>query len=398
MKITDVRTTILTGADPHGIGGKARGWKVMLVRVDTDEGIYGVGEAPHLQVSLMGVRDAILAIREHIIGRDPLVVRPLVSEVLYGAMPPHWLPLSLGAVPYGSVVWGLSGVEMALYDLAGKALGQPISVLLGGRFRDRVAVYLDRSSPVELDDLGAWRDIGREARAQGFGQLKFDIDYAAMDQPHDVWARTLTLAQLDRITARLGAVRAEVGPDVELMVDCHMQYTSTSAIQLARALAPLKLKWLEDPTPITNAGAMARVRQASPIPICVGELCTAEQFRDLIEGGACDIVHPDVLFAGGLGETRKIADLADLHAMPLALHNNSSSVGVVASAHVAAASRNFIGLEYHFYDAPWIGSLLDRGRPLFEDGHIVLDDTPGLGGVLDEDVCRRHLAPGESFF
>jgi L-alanine-DL-glutamate epimerase-like enolase superfamily enzyme len=144
---------------------------------------------------------------------------------------------------------------------------------------------------------------------------------------------------------------------------------------------------------------MQRVQSASPIPICAGEWCTADQFREIIDANACDIVHPDVLFAGGLAETRRIADYAELHGIPLALHNNSSALGVVASAHVAAASRNFIGLEYHFFDAPWIGEVLWRnGRPLFEGGHIVLDDTPGLGGELNEDVCRAHLCPGEVMF
>jgi L-alanine-DL-glutamate epimerase-like enolase superfamily enzyme len=194
------------------------------------------------------------------------------------------------------------------------------------------------------------------------------------------------------------AVREAAGPDMEISIDCHMQYDATSAIRLAQALEPLRMKWLEDPTPILQTNAMVDVRAASPIPICAGEWCTTDQFRALIDAGACDIVHPDVLFAGGLSETRRIADYAELHGMPLALHNNSSAVGVVASAHVAAATRNFIGLEYHFFDAPWIAEILDRGRPLFEAGHIELDDTPGLGGVLNEDVCRAHLSPGEVMF
>jgi len=194
-------------------------------------------------------------------------------------------------------------------------------------------------------------------------------------------------------------VREAVGWDMDVAVDCHMHYDVPSAIRLANELAHLKLKWLEDPTPIINPDACAEVRENSPIPIAVGEMFTAEQFRLFIDRGACDILHPDVLFDGGLHETRKIADYAELNYLPMALHNNSCALGVIASAHVAAATRNFIGLEYHFHDAPWIGQVVTRdGMPLFEDGHIRLTDAPGLGVELNEDICRQHLAPDEVLF
>jgi galactonate dehydratase len=260
-------------------------------------------------------------------------------------------------------------------------------------------VYLDRSAPHQLDNLDAWRALASNARTRGFTDIKFDADYTATDVPSDMWNRSIPLPQLNRFVERLTAVREAAGPDMEISLDCHNQYDAESAIRLAQALAHPRLKWLEDPTTALQTDAMVRVRSVSPIPICGGEWYTADQFRELIDAGGCDIVHPDVLFAGGLSETRRIADYAELHGIPLALHNNSSAVGVVASAHVAAATRNFIGLEYHFFDAKWIGDILQRGgRPLFEDGHIVLDDTPGLGGELNEDVCRAHLSPGEVMF
>ncbi|HEV8534615.1 MAG TPA: mandelate racemase/muconate lactonizing enzyme family protein [Candidatus Limnocylindria bacterium] len=389
---------VLAGTDPHGIGGESRTWKLIIVRVDTDEGLYGLGEAPHIQVSLVGVRDAINAIRDRIVGRDVRDIKPIVSEVLWGALPPHRPSIGLGAVPFGAIVWGLSGIEMALHDVVGKALGVPIWALLGGRYRDRAPIYLDRSAPARVDDLNAWAEMARDAVGRGFRDIKFDIDFAATDQVTDVWSRNIPIAELERIVARLTAVREAVGWDVEVSADCHMQYDAVSAIRLAQGLARLRLKWIEDPTPITHVDAMIRVRQQSPIPICAGEFCTAEQFRELIERGACDIVHPDVLFAGGLTETRRVADMAEAHGMPTALHNNSGAVGVVASTHVAVATRNLIGVEYHFHDAPWIGQVLDRGRPLFEDGAIVVTDAPGLGGVLNEKVCTEHLDTGEVLF
>jgi L-alanine-DL-glutamate epimerase-like enolase superfamily enzyme len=125
----------------------------------------------------------------------------------------------------------------------------------------------------------------------------------------------------------------------------------------------------------------------------------AEQFRAFINAEALDIVHPDVLFVGGLHEARKVADYADLNAIPLALHNNGSGLTSIASAHVAAASPNFIGLEYHFYDAKWIGQVVRReGHDLFEAGHVVLSDAPGLGIELDESIVEQYLAPGETRF
>ena len=400
MKITDVRTMALAGPDDHGVGGKSRNWRVLLVRIDTDADLYGLGEAAHFQSQTLGVRQLITGkMKDYLVGKDPFAIRPFVTDMLYGGLPPHQPSQSASATPFGPVAWAVSGVEMALCDLVGKALNTPVYNLLGGKYRDRLLVYLDRSTPTELDDLDAWRRLAIEARERGFTDIKFDLDYMATDQTNDPWNRTLTLPQINRMVERLTAVREAVGWDMEISVDGHMQYDVQSAIRLAYELAPLRLKWFEDPTPIVNPDACAAIREKSPIPICVGEVFVAEQFRLFIDRGACDMIHPDILFAGGLHETRKIADYADLNYLPMAMHNNSCALGVIACAHVAAASPNFIGLEYHFHDAPWIGQIADRGGlPLFEDGHIVLTDEPGLGLTLNEAVCRQHLMPGEALF
>ena len=400
MKITDVRTMALVGPDAHGIGGQGRDWHILLVRIDTDAGLYGLGEAAHFQQQTLGVRQLINGkMRTYLLGKDPFAIRPFITDMLYGGQPPHQPSQSASATPFGPVAWAVSGVEMALLDLAGKALGTPVYNLLGGKYRDRLLVYLDRSAPADLADLGAWRALAQEARDRGFTDIKFDIDYAATDQPNDGWNRTLTLPQINRIVERLSAVRDAVGPDMEISVDGHMQYDVPSAIRLAQALAPLNLKWLEDPTPVTNPDACVAIREKSPIPIALGEVFVAEQFRLFIDRGACDIIHPDILFSGGLHETRKIAEYAEMHYLPMAMHNNSCALGIIACAHVAAASPNFTGLEYHFHDAPWIGQVADReGLPLFADGHVVLSDAPGLGLTLNEAICRQHLAPGEEYF
>ena len=400
MKITDIRTMVLVGPDAHGIGGKSRDWHVLIVRIDTDEGIYGLGEAAHFQRQTIGVRRLIEGtMKQYLVGKSPFAIRPFVTDMFFGGLPPHQPSMSPTVTSVGPVAWAVSGLEMALCDLVGKALNTPVYNLFGGQYRDRLLVYLDRSTPANLDDLDAWRELALAAKASGFTDIKFDLDFAAADASIDAWNRSIPLPQMNKMVERLTAVREAVGWEMEIAVDCHMHYDVNSAVRLARELAPLKLKWFEDPTPIVNPDACAAVRQQSPIPICVGEMFTAEQFRLFIDRGACDIIHPDILFAGGLHETRKIADYADLHHIPMAMHNNSCALGVIACAHVAAASPNFIGLEYHFHDAPWIGEVVDRGgRPLFENGHIVLTNEPGLGVVLNEDICRQHLAPGEKMF
>ncbi len=412
MRITDIRTLLLHGPRPHSVGGVPGEVTRFLVRVDTDAGIYGLGEAQ----DFLGTREAIDYIRSILIGRNPLDVRPAVSEIVYGTLPPHppnaryqgrkfpsyFQPLPMyspTATPTGPILWGISAVEMALCDLAGKILNVPVCRLLGGRFRDRVRVYLDRSSPPDSDNLDAWKAMAAEVVESGFTQMKFDVEYTAPEKTIDVWNRSLPLAQINRIYQRLEAVRETAGPDFEVCVDCHMNYNTTDAVRLSQELAPLKLMWLEDPTPITNPDACREVRERSPVPVCVGEMFSAEQFRIFIDGRACDIIHPDVLFVGGLHEARRVADYADLHYLPMAMHGNAGALGTIAAAHVAAASRNFLGLEYHFIEADWIGEFVRReGEPLFRDGYLHLTDAPGLGVELDEEVCRRYLAPGESLF
>jgi galactonate dehydratase len=413
MKITDIRTVRLVGPLLHGVGGVAGQITKVLVRVDTDAGVCGLGEAD----DFFGVRDAVEFIRSCLIGQNPLDIQPAVSRVLYGNLPPHahgsqfetnnrpgsyqFDPgyCSPTATPTGPIVWGMSGVEMALCDLSGKAMGVPVYRLLGGAYRDRVRIYLDRSSPEDPSDLDAWKKLVLEVVEGGFGQMKFDIECIASDHTIDVWNRSLTLGQINRIVERITLVRETVGWDLELCADCHMQYNVVDAIQVARALAPFKLAWLEDPTPITNPDACAAVKEASPIPICVGEMFVAEQVKTFIDHQACDIIHPDVMFTGGLHETRKFADYADLAYMPLALHGNGGALATIAAGHVAAASRNFLGLEYHFSETPWLGQYVRRnGVELFDNGYLPLTDAPGLGVELDPHVCQQYLAEGEVLF
>ena len=142
------------------------------------------------------------------------------------------------------------------------------------------------------------------------------------------------------------------------------------------------------------------MRDESSIPICAGEMLIPDQFREMIDRRAVDIIHPDVLFVGGLHEGKKVADYADLNGIPMAIHNNGSAMNTIAEAHLAAASANFIGLEYHFWDAKWIGEVVRREgvADLRREGFVPLTDAPGFGVEIDETIARRYLAPGESLF
>lgn len=399
MKVTSVRTMRVEGPDPGGIGGKARTYSFLLVRVDTDGGVHGIGEA----LDFPGVRSVVDSAGAWLVGRDPLRIGPVVRGLLYGALPaagdaPAPSIMSATATVAGPPAWAAAGLEIALWDLAGKALGAPVHQLLGGAYRDRVRVYLDRSGVADVADLGAWARLGERAVADGYDWLKLDLEQIAPDHQPDPWNRQVGTAALAAIRARVGAVRDAIGPDIDLGLDGHMSHDVESAIRVGITLGDLGLRWYEDPVPITSLESLARVRDAQPIPIAAGETFTAEQFRQAFEADALDIAHPDVLFIGGLGEARRATCLADLWNAPVAFHDNGAAVATIATAHVAASVPNLLGMEYHFHDATWVGALARRDVPLFRDGGVPLTDAPGLGLELDRDVCRAHLAAGEAWF
>ncbi len=416
MKITDMRVMRLSGPLVHGQGGDEGDFSKFIIRIDAENGQYGLGEAE----DFLGVREGLEYIRALIVGRSIFDIRPLVSEVMYGTVPPHDQHLaptydphrfasacppvrvcSPTATTIGPICWAASGVDMALCDLVGKVARMPVYALLGGKFRDHAKVYLDRSAPdgAEARELAGWERMGRAVAESEFKMMKFDVECLCADATTDFWNRALTLQQLRLIVDRLKAVREAAGWDVDVCIDCHMHYNAPDAIRLANELAPLKLTWMEDPTPIVNPDAAAEIRDKCPIPICLGEMFTSEQFRLFIDRKAVDILHPDVLFTGGLLETHRIGQYAELHYLPMAMHGNGGSLATIAAAHVAAATRNFLVLEYHFIETEWVSRYVRReGVPLFRHGAVPLTDAPGLGVTLDEPTCRKYLAPGQRFF
>ena len=385
MKITAVKCMIVRGT-----------WDWNLVKVETDSGLYGIGEA----YWGFGVKDLILRqLAPHIIGEDPLNVDKLYTKMLM---------LSAGAGGQGGVTMtAASGIEIALWDLAGRILGTPSVNLLGGRFRDRVRFYRTTQAPASVEDMGAWRALVQEARAEKAGWTAFKFqgdgippraDPEYKEPGHDRYTRGLTLKDLRRIGKAMETVRDSLGPDIDFGVEAHWKYDVRDAIQMAHVIEPMNPMWLEDPVPPGNIEAMARVTKAVNVPICTGEnLYGRDQFLPLIEQQACDIVHIDIPKSGGLLESKRIHDLADSHYLATAAHNPASPVGTIASAHAAASMRDFRVHELAKY-IDWWQDLVIHDGPIFENGYFRIREKPGFGIELNPDVAKAHLAPGETWW
>jgi gluconate/galactonate dehydratase len=256
-------------------------------------------------------------------------------------------------------------------------------------------------SPAEAADVytpEAYATRAREMADRGFTALKFDLDLPLL--PHeDLYARTISAAQLDRQLALAEATVEAVAGRAEVAFDLHWRYAPADALRLARALEHLPVLWLEDPTPPQDLASVARIAERTTTPICTGEnLYRLEGFAALIDHGGVDVLAPDIQKVGGLADTRRIAALADVHSRPLAPHNIAGPIGTLASAHVCASIPNFLALEWHAASVPFFDELLTTGGPVIEDGYITVPDRPGNGAELDLDVARRYARPGAPFF
>ena len=348
----------------------------VLVKVRTDEGLVGIGEAYH------GAGVHQIAVDERltraVIGEDPRNVDKLFRD-MQGAM-------SASGFYQGAVMSAISGIEMALWDITGQSLGAPIWQLLGGSFRDSIRLYNDCNAGDDADDPASWAAKAKAVEARGFDAIKFDIDPRPTQR--DRYNRTIRNADVAFYVDAVTAIREALDPDTDLAIDAHWRYAPVDVLKVAYAIEKLDLLWLEDPIPPENIAALREVKAATRTPICTGEnLYHRHGFRDLIESQATDIISPDMAKAGGLLEGRRIADLGDLYYMPLAPHNICGPIGTVAVSHVCAAARNFMALEFHHLDSE-LWNTLTRERDLIRNGHLALPTAPGLGVSLAEDVAR----------
>jgi L-alanine-DL-glutamate epimerase-like enolase superfamily enzyme len=383
VKITDVKCMIVRGT-----------WDWNLIKIETDAGISGIGEAYWGP----GVKDLVLRqLKPLIIGEDPMNVDKLYNKMLLK---------SGGAGAIGGVtITAASGIEIALWDLAGRLLQTPVCNLLGGRFRDRVRFYRTLQAPPHATETSAWRDQAAEVKANnkyGFGAWKFQGDSIPLaydpnftEPGHDFYAYRLKSGDIRNIVTKMEAVRNELGPDADFAVECHWKYQTEDAIQLLNAMEHVQPMWMEDPLPPENTDAMARLARATRTPICTGEnLYGIQGFRTLIESQATSGIHIDIPKSGGLLEAKRISDFACLYDIWTAAHNPASPIGTIASVHAAAAMRNFRIHELAKW-IDWWPDLVTHEGPFWKDGYYVIEDKPGLGIEINEEVAKAHLAPGE---
>jgi len=360
-----------------------------LIRVDTDAGVSGIGEAYGSPGA--GIREAVELLTPLIVGKDPLEI-----DVIY---------TGLGRHTDGSAhmqMRAVSGIEMALWDLAGKILNQPATVLLGGAFRKKVRVY-DHSAPRNMLDKASCREWAARVKANpsGFTAHKFGFPHTSpdTDAARDLANRVLTTKELINVQKGFENVREAIGWDHDIMVHCHWEYDVRTAMQIAEAIAPIKPMWLEDPLAVEYTPAWSRLCASATVPICTGEnLVRRHGFKDFIVNQGCDILHPDLRNSGGFLETKRIADFAEVFNLPMATHNTGSQVNTWATIQWAASIRDFMACETVTGRGLWMDQVLQLDGPYIKDGYIHLTGKPGLAMNLNPDVVRAHLAPGEKWW
>ena len=384
VKITDVKAMMVKGNAP---------WN--MVKIETDSGFTGLGEAYWGH----GVKDVILGyLRPLLLGEDPLNIEPLYTKMM--------LSTDGAGSQAGVTVTAISGVEIALWDLAGKILGAPVYTLLGGKYRDSVRAYWT-SQPTDNLDKVSCREYASMIKDSHLGITAVKPAFYSIPSVPMPWKVSpdrlqglptthLTRKALAEITRGYENIREALGEEIDIAVHCHWEYAYGDALRLARAVAPIDPMWLEDPMPPAWSDSWAKLTQESPVPILTGEnLYKAEGFAPFILNQGVHKVQIDIPKAGGLLEAKRIADLAAMYYLPICGHNASSPVGAIASAHVAAAMRDFRALEFSPGIPEKYFSAAIYDGPIIKDGNWQILEKPGLGIELNEDYARAHLLPGE---
>ncbi|MCC7024968.1 MAG: galactonate dehydratase [Thermomicrobiales bacterium] len=365
----------ITGISAVVVNARMRNW--VFVKVETDEGITGWGEAS-LEWKTRGVAGCIDDLAPLILGEDPRRI-----EHLYQVMNRHAF-FRAGVVGMSAI----SGIEQACWDIWGKSLGVPVYQLLGGAVRDAIRMY-DHLGGGEMEALylqdqpERMAERARESVADGYSAIKALV--VPISEPLDGMA---ALRHADRCMA---AIRNAVGDDVDIMVDLHGRTTPAMAIQFGEVLRPYRPWFLEEPCPPENVEGTAEVARALPgIPIATGErLVTRFQFRPLLEQGACAVIQPDLCHCGGLWEARKIAAMAETYYVSVAPHNPLGPVATAAAIHFGIATPNFLIQEAIRSDVPWRDEVV-RNPVEVVNGRVGLPERPGLGIEVDEAAATKH--------
>ncbi len=380
LRITDLRIVNL----------KSLPFDASLLRIDTNQGISGYGE----------VRDGAsptyaLMLKARLLGENPCSIDKLFRKIKQFGY-------------HGRQAGGVCGIEMALFDLAGKAYGAPAYQLAGGKFRDKVLIYCDTES---LADGAAMGRRLKERMEAGFKFLKMDLGIGllkdipgALSAPpqadfarhimHPMRGIQITELGVEVLVEYVRQVRDVIGYEIPLAADHFGFITVESCIRLGQALDRFNLAWYEDMIPWQLTGQWRRLKEAVLTPVCTGEdIYLKEGFMPLLEAEAVSVIHPDLATSGGIMETKKIGDLAQEFGVPMAMHMAGSPVSFLANIHCAAATENFFVLENHSVDLPWWDDLIDGiDKPLIVDGYAPVPEGPGLGfGELNEEAIRERM-------
>ncbi|MGN1047798.1 MAG: mandelate racemase/muconate lactonizing enzyme family protein [Eubacteriales bacterium] len=410
LKITDLRVANINGAPKH----------CPLIKIYTNQGVVGYGE----------VRDAssatyALMLKSRLLGENPLNVDKLFRRIKQFG----------GHSRQGG---GVSGVEIALWDIVGKVYGVPVYQLLGGKFRDKVRVYCD----TDVDGKHTGHDMGlalKKRMEAGFTFLKMDLgielmldepgclnaplgflddikkysmkaiqhqhgsvdmdmmlgkNYETFTIPHHATGIHITEKGLDYLENYVKEVRDVIGYEVPLAID-HMGHIHINdCIAFARRLEKYNIAWIEDIAPWQYTDHFVKIANATTVPVCTGEdIYLHENFEPLMSKGGVSVIHPDILTVGGALEMKKLGDMCEKYGVAMAIHMAESPIACMAAVHAAAAIQNILAIEYHSVDVPWWKDLV-RGLPdpLIKDGFITVPETPGLGiESLNEELIAEHM-------
>lgn len=410
LKITDIRVANINGAPKH----------CPLIKIYTNQGIVGFGE----------LRDAssatyALMLKSRLLGENPLNVDKLFRRIKQFG----------GHSRQGG---GVSGIEIALWDIAGKAWGVPLWQLLGGKFRDKIRMYCD----TDVDGKHTGKDMGLALKKRienGFTFLKMDLgielmldepgclnaplgflenikkysmkaiqhqkgsvdmdmmlgkNYETFTIPHHATGIHLTQKGMDFLENYVKEVRDVIGYEVPLAIDHFGHIHINDCIQFARRLEKYNIAWIEDIAPWHYTSHYVNIANSCSVPICTGEdIYLAENFEPLMAAGGVSVVHPDVLTIGGAMEMKKLGALCDKHGVAMAIHMAESPIACMAAIHCAASVQNVLAVEFHSSDISWWNDLaLGIDNPLIKDGFISVPDKPGLGiENLNEELIAMHL-------
>jgi galactonate dehydratase len=348
-------------------------WRnLTFVKVETDEGLTGVSE-----VRMNNRTDALVAYldgakKRHVIGSDPFNTEDLYQRMFrndYGRA---------GEIS----ATGISVVEIACWDIIGKALSQPVYRLLGGACRDKMKAYANGWYKVERTPE-EFHTAAKQVLEKDYKALKFD--------PFGAGFYELSYEERLRSVSLVEAVRDSVGPEVEILIEMHGRFSPAMAIQIARELEPFEPSWVEEPVPPDNLAALAKAEGSINIPVATGErLHNKFEYRELINLQAADILQPDITQTGGFLETKKIAAIGDMCYMLVAPHNVGGPVSTATALHFSASTPNF-KIQEHFNDfsEAWVKEAA-TGCPEVIDGYFSLPNGPGLGMTLNEDLIAEH--------